>query len=866
VIGKVAESRRSVAQTKAKPDPAIAMSSSVLASPLIAEGNLVGVLQVGTVVKRDFGDDELRLLQLVADRAAVAIEGTRLERAAVRSRLAAEGAKLRLEMLAEAGGVLARSFDDARSMLDGVATALVPRFVDWFAFHEAGERSSPVVIETAATGVDAPGADAWQRQVPTLLDERQQHLVWGRALEDERWEWALERRLTSVVSVPVEASDGLLGVLLLGTTGTRRGLRPGDLTTAVDLATRIGVTLERVQLVIQTQQSAIRAARHATQLQRLAEATSAVNAALDTDALAAVVAEQAARVLETEGAWVELGDREVASHGERPPRARNAKHDLTDANGQLVGQLGVARRSPVFNADEQAVMGSLAQTVSVALANARLYETVQDSEERLRALYDASPVGIVELAPDGAVARWNRAAESIFGWPAYSERAAKSVRAPIDARDVVSRAVAGERPDAIDVDLGNVHAEIVAVPLPGHPGGAVLVAVDVTERKHVAEQLQQAQRMEAMARMAGGIAHDFNNVLMVIIGYADLALRRRLSGPVREDVEGMRNAAGRAAELTRSLLTIGRRQLVAPEVVDLGTTLGAIDGMLPVMLGDAITLKLEIDAPPRVLIDPAHLEQVVLNLAINARDAMPDGGELLVRARSVKRNKADWAELVVSDTGTGMTPEQIEHCFEPFYSTKHRTKGSGLGLSTVYGVVTTANGEISVDSAPGKGSTFTILLPAAPASIEAVVSPAVEKLGSLRVLVVDDEPDLRAIVADMLELEGHEVTVAADAREALELVAQTAPDVLLSDVVMPGMRGTELVRTVVAAHPGVRAILMSSHVDDELGQELAAAGIPFLAKPFSPQLLVSAVAGGEPKRKKRTATKRAPAATARRPR
>ncbi|MEA3056849.1 MAG: two-component system, cell cycle sensor histidine kinase and response regulator CckA, partial [Actinomycetota bacterium] len=482
-----------------------------------------------------------------------------------------------------------------------------------------------------------------------------------------------------------------------------------------------------------------------------------------------------------------------------------------------------------------------AQTASIALINARLYGTVHDSETRLRALYDASPVAIVEVDVSGRAGRWNRAAEGLFGWPPYEDKLSGTVLAPLVAREAVADTLLEGSPVSLDVTLGIVEAEIVAVPLRERDGtirGAVLAAVDLTERKHVAEQLQQAQRMEAMGRMAGGIAHDFNNVLMVITGYADLLLRRSFDDDVRTDIEAMRAAAKRAAEFTRKLLTISRRQMVQAQVVDIADALSSLGDVLPVMLGEHIRLDLRVDVPPPVLIDPLQLEQLVLNLAINAKDAMPSGGVLTIQARGID-DDGTWAQLTVMDTGEGMDAATAEHCFEPFFTTKDRTKGSGLGLSTAYGVVTQAGGEIVVESAPGVGTTFTIRLPAVEAEqveLDATTPPRTTT-ESLRVLVVDDDEDVRAIVADMLELEGHDVCVAADGRAALRAIEQALPDVLLTDVVMPGMRGTDLARAVLEKAPNVRVVLMSSHVDDELAVHDEIEGALFLAKPFSPAAL-----------------------------
>jgi two-component system, cell cycle sensor histidine kinase and response regulator CckA len=477
----------------------------------------------------------------------------------------------------------------------------------------------------------------------------------------------------------------------------------------------------------------------------------------------------------------------------------------------------------------------------------------------MRALYDASPVGIVELDASGHAQRWNRAAESLFGWPPSEPAPATTPIVPAPALEVVTAVFTEGTPGVKDIVVGEgVDArelELVAVPLGegARPEGVVVAAVDVTERKQVAEQLQHAQRMEAMARMAGGIAHDFNNVLMVINGYAELLLHRDLDDGVRVDVEAMRAAATRAAQFTRQLLTISRRQVVQPLLVDIGETIRALSDVLAVMLGTTVKLELAVDDPPSVLIDPAQFDQVLLNLSLNAKDAMPNGGTLTIEARPLEFEGATWAELTISDTGEGMDPVTAEHCFEPFFTTKDRTKGTGLGLSTAYGVVTQAGGDITVTSDEGEGTSFTIRLPVAP--VEAVAEPAAsgrraKPARNVRVLVVDDEPDVRAIVADMLELDGHEVFVAADGPAALAVLDEADPEVLLTDVVMPEMRGPALAEEVLARRPQTKVILMSSHLDDAMAVEETVEGVMFLAKPFSADALADTlaaiVAGGLP--------------------
>ena len=845
LIGKVASTRRGIATDVPSGDRSVAKGvASVVAAPLVAEGLLVGVIELGSKASGRFGSDQLRILQVVADRAAVAIDASRLEREAQRATLAAEGARRRLSLLADAGEVLAGSYDRVQEMVEALAGVLVPAYGDWFAFHQLGDLGEVRLVAWEGgpdVAAAADGGGEWSDVVHEVLAAGEGRLVWGVSMQGEQYRSARSRNLTSLLVQPVVLRGVQLGTVSFGTTGTRRGLRPGDIATLGDLAARLAVAIERVLLSAETQLSAARAARHARQLQRLAEASAAVNAALDADDLAAVVAWQAARVLEGDAATVHLRTvgrrtRRAASHGKAPKSAQHVTSPVTDTAGNTVGSIEVARTGLAFTDDEEAVLASLAQIASVALANARLYEDISDRETRLRAMYDASPIGIIEVDDRGHAVRWNRAADLLFGWTGLEG----GVPLPTTVLPVVEQVLREERASAsLEVVLQEVEVELVAVPLGRR--GAMLAVVDLTERRQVEEQLQLAQRMEAMASMAGGIAHDFNNVLMVITGYADLILRRRLDAQLRDDVEAMKAAATRAAEFTRKLLTISRRQVVQPQRVDVADALESLRDVLDVMVGSQVTLDVSIDEPPAVLIDPAQFEQLIINLAINARDAMPGGGLLSIDARGGGRG----ATITVADQGQGMDATALERCFEPFFTTKDRTKGTGLGLSTVYGVVTQAGGDITVESERGRGTTFRIELPAAGEGVPEVTPE--HEAAPLRVLLVDDEPDVRAVVADMLELDGHEVLAVADGETALKKLRGFRPDVLLTDVMMPGMRGTELAERASALRKRMRVILMSSHVDDELalGGELSPQAT-FLAKPFSPHALSDALYAAAP--------------------
>ena len=388
---------------------------------------------------------------------------------------------------------------------------------------------------------------------------------------------------------------------------------------------------------------------------------------------------------------------------------------------------------------------------------------------------------------------------------------------------------------------------------------------DITEHRQTEkalrrteEQLRQAHKMDAVGQLAGGIAHDFNNLLTAILGYAEI-LSEALGPdhPQRDKADQIARAGRTAASLTRQLLAFSRRQVLQPAVLDLNAVVANVDKMLRRLIGEHIDLVIKL-APdlPRIRVDAGQLEQVLLNLAVNARDAMRDGGRLTIETSAVDlaaENDFDMAAgrcvmLRVKDTGCGMTPAVQAHLFEPFFTTKAPGKGTGLGLSTVYGIVKQSGGAISVETAPAKGATFVIVLPVAAVGDEAPAGTAVAKTAARRtetVLLVEDEEQVRALAALSLQRAGYRVLEAQHPEEALEIANRhTGPiHLILTDVVMPGMNGRVMVERMVARHPEARILFMSGYTDDALAPLGVAPGdVAFLHKPFTPKELAERVA------------------------
>jgi PAS domain S-box-containing protein len=544
------------------------------------------------------------------------------------------------------------------------------------------------------------------------------------------------------------------------------------------------------------------------------------------------------------------------------------KGPLRRSDGQIIGVFGVARDITDRQAAEQAV---------------------RQSEERYRSFIEQSTEGVsrLELEPAipvtlpadeqvallyarGIIAECNDAMARMYGF----ERAAELVGArlaqlhdPAEPRNRESlRAFVRSGYRLVDSETRELdrhgRARVFLNNVVGFVADGRLVRVwgsqrDVTDQRRLEEQFRQAQKMEAVGRLAGGIAHDFNNILTAVLGTCQL-LERELPGdaPAVQDVREIKKAALRAADLTRQLLAYSRRQVLAPKVLDLNAAVSGLDAMLRRVVGEDVELAATL-APGvgRVRADPSQIEQVILNLVVNARDAMPAGGRLTLATSNVEFDATAaldhagavpgrYVTLEVADTGTGIPPEVRAHLFEPFFTTKDVGKGTGLGLATVYGIVKQSSGFISVTTDVGRGTSFRIHLPrveAEPPAMEPRVAEPGPLSGTETVLVAEDEAAVRQLSQRALEREGYTVLTAADGREALSRVARHEGTIhlLVTDVVMPGMGGRELARRLRRLRPAIRVLFMSGYPGEAVAQPGGIApGAPFLQKPFMPEELV----------------------------
>jgi two-component system, cell cycle sensor histidine kinase and response regulator CckA len=501
----------------------------------------------------------------------------------------------------------------------------------------------------------------------------------------------------------------------------------------------------------------------------------------------------------------------------------------------------------------------------------RAAEALRRSEASFRSVIVGAPYGIYRADMTGKFVMVNSALETMLGYKSQEELleanlATNVYRYPAEHQKINELLLRDKRFKDVEVEWKRKDGSFIVVRCSGWPAKdensthIEVFAEDVTERRVLERQLRMAQKMEAVGRLSGGIAHDFNNLLGVIIGYIQVIKRSiNRESPSYEYAEEIEKASQRAVSLTRQLLAFSRQQVLEPIILNLNTLLSDMEKMLPRLIGEDIHLNLNLGpAIGQVKADSGQVEQVVMNLAVNARDAMPDGGRLTIQTANVELDAAfarehqgsipgQYVMLAVTDTGTGMDPETQAQIFEPFFTTKDRDRGTGLGLATVYGVVKQSSGYISVESEVGKGASFKIYLPRIEQAVTTqseISEPPLTVRGCETVLLVEDAEPLRKLAHMFLKGNGYQVLPAAEGSEAQRVAAQSAGPIhlLLTDVVMPGINGRVLAERLAPFHPGMKVLYMSGYTDSFIaGHGVLEEGIHLLHKPFTEEALLRKV-------------------------
>jgi two-component system, cell cycle sensor histidine kinase and response regulator CckA len=538
--------------------------------------------------------------------------------------------------------------------------------------------------------------------------------------------------------------------------------------------------------------------------------------------------------------------------------------------GMVIGAIGVdsVYQERIWTEDAEKFLQMIGEIITNALHRKRMEEALRESENKYRQFFEEDLTGDYIAAADGKIRFCNPAFAKIFGFSDVDDVLSSQTRihellnesAAIYQNRLQESKTREENEFTFSRRNGEAAAAIGNLKGLFADGGQLLESrgylYDITERKKLEEQLRGAQRIEAVGRLAGGIAHDFNNILTVINGYCELLLQQQIQSPaVREKIEQMKGAGDRGASLVSHLLAFSRKQIVQPRVVNLNTVVKGLEPMLRRLIGEHISFDIRMDPQlGNIKIDPAQLEQVIMNLVVNSRDAMPGGGNLCIETQNALVDEAftrqhdpqkpgSYVLLLVKDSGIGMDEQIQAHIFEPFFTTKEKGKGTGLGLSTLYGIVKQGNGYVWVESAPEKGTTFSIYFPMYDQSVEEkeTVQTFGENLqGQEHILIVEDDSPVRELTRSFLQHYGYVVYTAESGERALHICRSLNDriDLAVIDVIMPGMSCKELSTEITRSFPRIKILFISGYTDETITQQgVLEPHVAFLQKPFSIEAL-----------------------------
>ncbi len=758
-------------------------------------------------------------------------------------------------------------------------------FADWVVVDLVDDEGATIRAHLGHDGADdAAAARALGRAAPGLAGVIDRVIASG-----DTETWPEEGGEPRAIVVGLRVKDRAYGSVSFVLGPGRPSFDGVDVTVAEEVAWGVGAMIERAVLQLDNRRALRATQRMARQLHQLFAATVTVSGIREEREIARAVAQSARRIFDAESAVVVLEREGVTASVNRGqaratfvPALEAPVPDPGDAGTVVAGEwlsavvgerpglryglLAVRRGGGDFATEDREIATLLAQAAATALGTTALSRGVERSEARLRTLVETAPVGIVEVDAGGVVRWWNRAAERIFGWPPAEGGSAPSVPAAFAGAlaelAAASRSASGPAArDLVDVTVRGRSRDLTTsaalVDLPDEDGPTLMVLVDdVTDHRQLKAEVAHAQQMELRGRVASTVAHDFNNLLTLISGYAELLSHEMVGDRLLEMVHDIHATTSRASMLTAQLQSIGRTQALEPAALAPVDVVRANAEVLERIVGHDVELELVLDDDAgAILVDAAQFEQMLLNLAVNARDAMPDGGRLRIAVERVEVDEARAGELgvepgpfvsvTVSDTGVGMDEETMARCFDAFFTTKGPLKGTGLGLASARRLVEASGGSITVRAVVGAGATFEAFFPITREAVVVELASATPRRarGYATVLVVEDDGGLRRLMDQVLARNGYTVLVAESGEEALERAdAYEGPiDLLVSDVVLGGMSGPEVATRLQRRRPGTMVLLTSGTADRSVIDGLSPGTAAFLAKPFRPSALIDGV-------------------------